>query len=220
MVSDSSHGSGSRRWTVLTVFTVAVAVIIGLFAVASWQNGVADSKRDDAKAYTARATLLREGAAEGQATGELLTTFVQTGDETLLPQIQEHTAAGVDKLTTALSQEGASDISQLSIDAAGLIDGASGVIALRQGGDIAGAAAALEQMSPAFEQLIETQSAAIDTEQAAAASALSDADSTDDAAAWLVRAAMATGVVTAIGLLFIIRRGVFRRRAPGAASPM
>src|SRR3972149_10638057 len=108
MVSDSNQGSGSRRLPFLAVFGVAVAVIVGLVALASWQNGVADSKRDDAKAYTARATLLQEGAAEGQAVGELLTTYVQTGDETLLPQIQEHTAAGVDKLTTALSQDGAS----------------------------------------------------------------------------------------------------------------
>jgi Tfp pilus assembly protein PilE len=204
---------------VFTIFAVAVAGIVALMAVSSWQNGVAESKRDDAKAYTARANLLQEGAAEGQATADLLTTYVTEGDETLLPQIQEHTAAGVDKLTTALSQKGVTDISQLSVDAAGLIDGASGVIALRQGGDIAGAAAALQEMSVKFDQLVKTQSEAIKTEQAAAASALSDADSAESLASWLVIAALITGVGTAGGLLVTLRRTVFRR-AQGTASPM
>jgi Tfp pilus assembly protein PilE len=204
----------------LTLFALAVAAVVSLVALASWQNSVADSKRDDAKAYTARATLLQEGAAEGQQTADLLTAYVTEGDESLLPQIQAHTAAGVDKLTTALSQDGASDISQLSVDAAGLIDGAAGIIALRQGGDVVGAAAALQQMSGQFEQLIETQNTAIETEQAAAASALSDADSAESLAAWLVVGSLTTSIVATLGLLVTLRRTVLRRRLPGTASPM
>jgi hypothetical protein len=75
-------------------------------------------------------------------------------------------------------------------------------------------------MSVEFEQLMEQQNAAIETEQAAAASALSDADSAEDLAGWLAIAAMVTGVGTAIGLLVTLRRTVLRRRLPGTASPL
>jgi hypothetical protein len=205
---------------VLAVFALAAIAIVGLAGMASWQSSVADTKGEDAQRYTARATLLQEAGAEGQAAAELVTTFVSVGDATVLPQVQEHTATGVDKLTSALAMDGESDISQLAVDAAGLVEGSSQIIALRQSGDIAGAAAALEQLGPQFEQLTETQNAAIQTEQAAAASALSDANSADDTSGWLGLAAIVIGSITAVAALFTLGRTVFRRRVPGTASSL
>jgi CHASE3 domain sensor protein len=205
---------------VLTLFAFAAALIVGLVAASSWHNSVADSKTEDAQAFTARATLLEEAGAEGQAAATLLQTYVEQGDQTLLPQIQEHTNNGVDKLTTALAQDGASDITTLAASAAGLVDGSGQVVALRQSGDIAAAAAALQQLSGEFETLTETQNAAIQTERDAAASALSDANSADDVAGYLGLAAIVTGAVTGIAVLFVLGRTVFRRRVPGTASSM
>jgi hypothetical protein len=218
MTLDRNSGSGPRVWTALAVFAFAAALIIGLAAAGSWQSGVADSKTDDAQAYTARATLLQEAGAEGQAAATLLQTYVEQGDPTVLPQIQEHTNNGVDKLTAALAQDGASDVTTLAAAATGLVEGSSQVIALRQSGDIPAAAGALQALSGEFDQLTETQNAAIQTEQDAAAAALSDASSADDIAGWFGLAAIVTGVVTGLGLLFVIGRTVFRRRVPGTAS--
>jgi CHASE3 domain sensor protein len=215
---DNQTGS-SKRWLIVLGFSVAVVTLVVIAGLSVWQDDVADSKRDDAQAHAARAVLLEEAGVDGQAAAEGLQAYVETGNEALLPEIQQRTDAGVEKLTAALAQEGAADISGLLSAASDLVDGSSQVITLRQRGDVAGSAAALQQMSDGFEQLIATQETAIDTERAAAVSTLSDADSAEDLSAWLGLASVVIAVATGAGLLIALSRVVLRRRVPGAASP-
>lgn len=210
--------SSPRRWPILIGFAVAGLIFAAVLGASFWQSGVADSKRDDAKAYTDRAALLQEAGVEGQAAAVGLQTYVEQGDATLLPQIKGHTDAGVEKLTAALAMSGASDVSGLLSAASDLVDGSSQVVTLRQSGDIAGAAAALEQLSAEFEPLLATQATAIEAEQAAATATLSDADSAEDLAGWLSIVAIVVAAVSGGALLIVLRRVVFRRRVPGAAS--
>lgn len=210
--------SSPRRWPIFAGFAVAGLIFVAALGASFWQSGVADSKRDDAQAYTDRAALLEGAGVEGRAAAEGLQTYVEQGDVTLLPQIKGHTDAGVEKLTAALAMNGASDVSGLLSAASDLVDGSSQVVTLRQSGDVAGAAAALEQLSAEFEPLIETQQTAIEAEQAAAASTLSDADSAEDVAGWLSIVAIVVAAVTGGALLIVLRRVVFGRRVPGPAS--
>lgn len=205
--------SSMGRWFIIAGFLIACAAFAGLIGASVWQSGVHDSKADDAAAFTARATLLEEAGAEGQAAAQLLQTYVEQGDETLLPQVEEHSTVGVQKLTTALAQEGASDVSVLLTSASNLVDGVSQVVTLRQSGDVLGAAAALDSMAAGFDELTETQTAAIQAEQNAAAAALSDADSADSAAASLLYSAIGLGVLIAICAAIIVARAALSRQA-------
>jgi CHASE3 domain sensor protein len=200
------------RWLIAAGFVIACAVLAGLIGGSLWQSSVSDSKTEDAEAYTARATLLEEAGAEGQAAAQGLQSFVETGDTALLPQIEEHSTVGVEKLTTALSQEGVSDVGGILSAASDLVDGATQVVTLRQSGDVPAAAAALEAMSAEFNALIETQTAAIDAEHAAAEAAQSDADSAESAASSLLYSGIGLGVLIVVSGLFILGRAVFGGR--------
>lgn len=211
--------NGSRwRWPLTIGFVVACAILAALMGGSLWQSSVADSKEDDAQAYQTRATLLQEAGVEGQAAAELLQTYVEQGDASLLPQIDEHSTTGLQKLTTALSQGGASDVAVIVDTASGLVDGVAQVVTLRQSGDAAGAAAALDQMSSEFEELTDTQTAAITAEQEAAAVAQSDADSADDTAGSLRVSAFALAACIVLTALVILGRSLMVRRASKRAS--
>ena len=86
-------------------------------------------------------------------------------------------------------------------------------------GDAEGAAVALEEIAPTFEELTGALGAAIAVELQEVSSLQSSADSADDIASWLRVAAIAIGVATGlVGTAFILR-AVTKRRVSEPASP-
>ena len=208
--------SSRAIWLVATVICCCVAVALAGAAV--WQHSSHNSSLDDAAKHDSTAALFQDAESEGTQAGTLLQSYVQTGDATLLQQINDHTSAGVTKLTQAVQQSGLN--AQPFLDGGTALVQAEGqIVALRQGGDVQGAAAGLQQLSTQFTAFLQKQNDVVTSEQAAAASARSDADSASSAETWLIIGS-AVFALAAVGsaALFVIRSGS-RRRTLDAATP-
>jgi hypothetical protein len=118
---------------------------------------------------------------------------------------------------TAAVQAVGSDPNGFVNKGAQLIQVSGQVIALRQSGDVAGAAKLLSDLSPQFNAFIATQDQVVASEQAAAASSLSSADNAKTATIWLAILAGVYGAVIVAGGLVVVSRSA-RRGAVGSAS--
>jgi hypothetical protein len=209
----------TSRFGLMIVGALVVAAIIATLVGASlWQNSVSDSRQNDADAHTANATLLQAAGSEGGAAAELLRTYVQNGDETLIPQIQSHASTGVEKLTGAVTGGGSLELRQIAVSGAGLAEGAGRVISLRRQGDVAGAATSLQLMAPDFQALTQGLQKSAQQELNQAASLQNSADSAADIASWLRVAAMAVATVAGLAIFASITRHFLARKASGVGS--
>lgn len=206
----ATNNRGSSKLALLGAALCCI-ISVAFASAAVWQHDVSNSKADDAVTHAAAATLFQQAETEGTTAGQLLRQYVQTGDETLLAQINDHTAAGVSKLTTAVEQSGIS--AQPLLDGGTkLVQGEGQIIALRQSGDVQGAAAGLEQMSSQFAAFLEQQGNVITSEQQTAMALQDDSDAAETAENWLI---MGTGMfaLAAIGFgaLHMLRSSSRRR---------
>jgi hypothetical protein len=178
---------------------------VAFAGAAVWQHNQHSSSLDDAAKHDSTAALFQDAEAEGSQAGSLLQQYVQTGDETLLKQINDHTSAGVTKLTAAVQQSGIN--AQPFLDGGTALVQAEGqIIALRQGGDVQTAAAGLQQLSTQFQAFTQKQNDVVTAEQASAASARSDADSASTAQTWLIiGTAIAALAALGSGAVFVLR---------------
>jgi CHASE3 domain sensor protein len=193
--------------------SVLVLVLIAAFL---WQASVYSSETDDADKHREVATIIKSAEADGAAAGALLQQFVETGDETLLPQMQAKTDSGVRQLTTAIALAGG-DPDQFVQQGGAFVQAAGRVVALRQAGDIQGAATALSQISTEFEAFIAAQDAFVADEEAKAVTADNAASDAEDAATWIALA-IAADFIAVICMLAVtmIRRGSRRTQAAAA----
>jgi hypothetical protein len=207
---------GSYRFALLAAVVCCCLTAVFLGA-AFWQHNQANSKLDDADAHDASASLFQQAEAEGTEAGNLMQQYVASGDATLVPQINDHTSAGVTLLTSAVAQSG--------VDAQTFLDGGTAlvqaegqIIALRQAGDVQGAITGLQQLSTQFQQFVDSQDSVVASEQAAAAAARDDSDQADTLSGWMIvgSAVFAMGAV-ASGILFV--RGTASRRRTLDALP-
>ncbi len=192
----------------LTIFAIVVCGVLAVAFVATayWQHDVHSSKLSDAESHEAIAASVLHGKTEGGLAGELLRQYVETGDTTLLVEMQTHTQAGVQDLTNAVSAAGG-DSNGFLDQGTQFVQAAGQVIALRQGGDVQGAAGALEQLAPSFEAFIAAQDEFIASEQAQASADRSDASQADTNALWLAITAAALAVCAVLGVTVVVRRG-------------
>ncbi|HVP05009.1 MAG TPA: hypothetical protein VMT90_04955 [Dehalococcoidia bacterium] len=210
-MSTTTRGAGKIA---LAGIVLCTCLVVALAIATIWQRDVQQSKLDDVEAHVAVATSFQDAEAEGQAAGQALQQYVATGDSQLIATINEHTSAGVTKLTAAVQQSGVN--SQPFLDSGSALVQAEGqIIALRQAGDAQGAITALTQLTTQFQEFISAQDAIIASEQASAQQAQNDADSAADAQTGLIvgAAIFALGAV-ALGVLYV--RSTASRRRLGA----
>jgi hypothetical protein len=187
-----------------------------LLAAFAWQLSVHSSRSDDADRHKEVASLITSAQADGTAAGEFLRQYVETGDQALLPQMQEKTDAGVRQLTSAIALAGG-DPDQFVQQGGAFVQAAGQVVALRQAGDIQGAATALGQIATEFETFIAAQDAFVADEEASAASAISEADNAETAATWLALATAADMLAVVVLLAVVLLRRSSRRTQAAAA---
>lgn len=219
-MSNETPSTHSRRWATPVALILGAVIFTVFIAGYAWQAGERDSQLDEGAAHASAAGYLQDAAAEGTIAGEFLATYVAEGDETLIPRVQEHATSAVAGLTQAIASSGTDELRQLAVAGGGLAEGTGGVIALRQTGDIAGAAAALGELGATFEDFGLAIQNAIDSELAEAASLANSSDDADRAAAWLLITALASGFATVVGVLWIVARSLWKRRSPESPSPV
>jgi hypothetical protein len=124
-----------------TLLILGTCLAIALFGGFAWQQAEKNSSEDDAAHHEEVASTLDNAVADGVEAGNLLGQYVQTGDETLLAQMQAKTDDGVRKLTAAITEAG--DPNSFVQTGSSIVQRSGEIIALRQAGDVAGAGAAL-----------------------------------------------------------------------------
>ena len=206
----------SSRWLIGLICLGAIAAV-ALGALAAWQADVQRSKADEMESHAASAALLQGAGEEAAAAAPLLRTYVETGDEALLPQFQSHATTALEGVTGAAAQ-GNDSARAIAADGSGLIQSAGQVIALRKVGDVQGAAAAMEQMSLAFQGLSAELEDAIVAEQEKAAVLEDSAASADDLSSRLLLAGLIVSGFVAIGGVAFVTGAIFGRRTPKTAS--
>jgi hypothetical protein len=201
----------------IVLFLVGCGIVLALLGGALWQKSVHDSHADDAASHTKAAALIQSAEAEGTTAGDLLKQYVETGDKTLIPQMQTHTDDGVRQLTAAISAAG-TDPNGFLDEGSKLTVAVGQIIALRQAGNVPGAAAGLQKLSEQFNAFTAAQDAFVSSEQQKATSANDSADNADTTARWLVLSATAVGLVLVFGTSVVLVRKFARRRVAATAT--
>lgn len=218
-MSNTAPNTGSRTWAIigaLGVGFIAVAVLVALYAI---QIDRHDSKAEEAETHAQAVIYLQGAASEADAAGELVVAYVTEGDESLIPQIQEHSEAAIVGITNALSVSSSDEISAIARNGSSLADGAGQIIALMQTGNVEQAAATLEELRGSFAAFGTALEDATNSELDAAASLQTDADNADETASWLLIAALVFGVATGGGLLWGAARALRKHRIPETPTP-
>ena len=196
---------------------IGVCVVVALFAASMWQESTSQSKIDEAQSNLLTASLIGEAQADGTAAGGLLNEYVVSGDETLIPQVQASTATAVQKLSAAIAEAGADEGNFLA-QGSSAVEALAGIIALRQVGEVAAAGAALEELSPGFNQLLADLDAYADSERAAAVTATASAEDANTMASWLALVAGVLAAIIVLAAVVIVIGNLRRRSTVGAPS--
>jgi len=211
----SNFGQTSKprgRGLIIAGLTIGGIVLAVLVAATVWQGNVHESDTSAAESHSITAAFLQGAGTEAGITAPLVRQYVETGDAKLVPQIQEHVTAAVKSMTGAISEGGVADLTAISTDGGGLADGLGQAIALRQAGDVQGAAAAVERLSPAFDKVTAQLEQATTLELQEVSKLQSSADKADDAASWLLIASIVWGAALGVGVTALIARSMFGKR--------
>jgi len=211
-------GKPQGRWLTVAAFAFGGIVLAVLVAATVWQGNVHDSDVSAMESHSTTAAFLQEAGTEAGIAAPLVRQYVETGDAKLVPQIQEHVTAAVKSMTGAISEGGVADLSPISAEGGRLADSLGQVIALRQAGDVQGAVAAVEQISPAFETVTAQLEEAVTLELQEVSNLQSSADKADDAASWLLIASIAWGAALGVAVTAVVARSMFGRRVSKTPS--
>ncbi len=214
-MADNSTGKSNK--IVVLAAVIGVFVVAALFAASVWQENTKQSKIDEAESNLLTASLIGDAQAAGVTAGALLTEYVISGDEALIPEIQSSTATAVQNLSAAIAEKGSDEGSFLA-QGSSAVEALAGVIALRQIGDVQAAGAALEQLSPGFNALIADLDTFAASERAAAATATSSANDANTTASWLAISAGSVAAVMALAAVVIVVGNLRRRGTVEAPS--
>lgn len=217
----SNFGQTSKpqgRWLTIAGFTFAGIVLAVLVAATVWQGNIHKSDTSAMESHSTTAVFLQEAGTEAGIAAPLLRQYVETGDAKLVPQIQEHATLAVKSLTGAINEGGVTDLNPIAVEGGRVAEGLGQIIALRQAGDVQGAAAALEQLSPAFEKVTAEVEEAVTLELQEVSSLQSSADKADDAASWLLIASIVWGAALGVGVTVLVARSMFGRRVSKTPS--
>ena len=218
-MSDFERTSQPRgRGLTIAGLIIGGIVLAVLVAATVWQGNVHKSDTSAAETHSNTAALLQEAGTEAGIAAPLVRQYVETGDAKLVPQIQEHVTAAVKSMTGAISEGGVADLSGIAVEGGRVAEGLGQIIALRQAGDVQGAAAALGQLSPAFEKVTTELEQAATLEIQEVSKLQSSADKADDAASWLLIASIVWGVALGVGVTVLVARSMFGRRVSKTPS--
>ncbi len=212
--------STPRRWLIIGGFALLGVIVIAAAAVSAWQASVHRSQSAEMESRSTTVSLLQDVEEEAGIAATLLQQYVAEGDDSLIPEIQSHSSAAIGTLTEAAAQSDAAGIDEIAVGGASLAEGAAQIIALRLSGDVQGAAAALEEVAPVFEEL-NLGFAEIGEQELQQVNALQGrADRASDMARWSLIVSAAAGATLGLATLALIARSLIRRRASRPAVPV
>lgn len=215
----SGTGGTRRRWLIIGGFAVLGVTVIVAVAVAAWQASVHSSHSAEMESRTTTISLLENVEQESGIAATLLLQYVAEGDDMLIPEIQSHSNAAMGSLTEAVAQSDAAGLDEIASDGVGLVVGAGQIIGLRLKGDVQGAEAALEEVTPAFDEFNLAFAGIIGQELQEVHALQARADRASDLATWSLVVAVAAGATLGFVTLVLVARSLISRRASRPAVP-
>ena len=210
----------SGRRLIIAGFTLLGIILIASVAVSAWQSSVHGSKTAEMGSHAATASLLQETEEQAAIAAAVLQRYIAEGDVALIAEIQASATAAVESLTAAAAESGAADIGEIAVGGIGLAEGAGRIIALRQGGDVPGAVAAMEETAPLFEAFSLDLGAATERELGEVTALQSGAESADGLASLFLIVAVVSGSALGFAAVVLVTRSFIRQRGSKTASPV
>ena len=218
---DNVEGTGGTwgRWLIIGGFALLGVIVVAAAAVSAWQASVHSSHTAEMESRATTVSQLQDVEEESGIAATLLQQYVAEGGDTLIPEIQSHSNAAMGTLTEAAAQSDTAGIDEMAAEGAGQAEGAAQIIALRLRGDVQGAAAALEEATPAFDEL-NLGLAQITEQELQEVDALQGrADKAGDLARWSLIVAAAAGATFGVATGVGCARTRISRRASRPALP-
>lgn len=140
----------SMKWRIVGGFSAVCLLFAISVSLSAWQEQRHREDLRELDRHSGIATLLQEAEAQAGISALLLQRYVIAGDETLIPEIQQHADGAVAAMTDAVAEGAPPDVQQVAVTGVGLAEGAGRVVALRRTGDTEAASAAMEEIVPIF----------------------------------------------------------------------
>jgi diguanylate cyclase (GGDEF)-like protein/putative nucleotidyltransferase with HDIG domain len=184
-----------------------------VFAVAAtlsmWQGRIHRSDLAALDRHSSTATLLQEAEAQAGFAALLVQRQVMAGDEDPA-EIQQYADAAEASLLEAIAHGAPPSAQETAVAGAGLVQGASRVLALRDAGDVEGAREAMEGLVPIFREYRALLEGATAYELDQVESLRVSAERAGDLAFIFLIASGLSGIFIALATAFLISRSIIK----------
>ena len=204
------RGLPSVRGRIVAGFGLLVIILAGVAAGSAWQQHAHQDDLAELESHSTIAFSLQEGEAQAAMAALLLQRYVIAGEDYLPAEIQTHSWAAVDSLNEAVAQGAPAGVDEIAVAGTALAENAGMVIALRQSGDIQGAAAAMEGIVPVFRGFRYALEDFAAQELDQVSSLRSSADRNGTIALWLLIISGGAGALVGLAASTLIARSIFR----------
>lgn len=200
----------SVKWRIVGGFSAVCLLFAVSVSLSAWQEQRHRADLRELDRHSGTATLLQEAEAQAGISALLLQRYVIAGDETIVPEIQQHADAAVAALTDAVAQGAPDSVQQVAVTGVGLTEGAGRVSALMQAGDVENASLAMEEIVPIFRdfRLGLEDATAMELQQVSALR--QSADRAGTLALWLLMVSGGVGVGLALAISILITRSIIK----------
>jgi len=196
----------------LIVVILGAAIVGSAFMVRNYQSAVAEME-----SHSRIASLVQDTRSEAGNAALTLQRYVISGDETDLPLLRESMASALASGRLAAQEEAKSGdpqqalaLTQMVAGAGLMVDAAEEIIARRQGGDVAGAAALVDGIVPQFREFRISMDEIADFEMNALSSRSRDAEQSGNLALGLLIISGVAGVFVALAAAYIVTQSTVR----------
>ncbi|MBI2914194.1 MAG: PAS domain S-box protein [Chloroflexi bacterium] len=198
-------------------FGLLILILAVVVAGSTWLAREHAAVVDELQAHSIDASLIREARMDGAYALILVQLYVSTGDESFLASSGSAAARASDALAEGRAREAAqgeeedvAKLDEISLNAADITDVWQRAVVLRKSGDVQGAMAALNATIPRLQQLGAAFDAVDQSEAERAAALQRRANTTADAALWLLLISGVAGIALGVAASFVVARSILR----------
>jgi diguanylate cyclase (GGDEF)-like protein len=199
----------SVRARITSGFGALVLILVAVITGAAIQEQNHKSELEQLNLHSRNAILLQTTEAQAAIAADGVQRYVYNGDALYIDEINAAASSAQASLVEAVAL-GAPGSDQLAAVGAQLVEGAAQAIALRAGGDTAGASATVEALVPVFHDYQVRLESMTSEELTQVTELRASADRAGNLAFLLLVASGALGVVTALAVSFWVARSIVR----------
>ncbi|MCH8346380.1 MAG: PAS domain S-box protein, partial [Chloroflexi bacterium] len=207
----------SARGRIIAGFGLLVLILAIVVAGSAWLTREHRSGMAEMQDHIATTSLLQNTKVFGALALTELQRYLASGDESAASDTRAYLATATDSLAEARAQEEMrgdereiANLDEIIVGTTFFSETAEQVIALRQSGDVQGAAATLEAAMPQLQQSAIETDQAVELERQEVAALRSQADRTSDLALWFAIIAGVMGAVLGVASSVFIARSIMR----------